>query len=90
MLPFLVECILPDFSSSVHTTPLFPTSGAIFFLSSNQGMQFLLSRKTDVTNLGSFVILNSLKLLFQQSSGDYTRFSASKEAGGVNLALLMI
>lgn len=55
MLSFLVEHILPDSSSSVCTTPLFPTLGAIFFLGSNQGMQFLLSRLTDVTNLGSFV-----------------------------------
>lgn len=86
MLSFLMEYILPDSSSSVCTTSLFPTSGAIFPLRSNQGMQFLLSRLTDATNLGSFVILNSLKLLFQQSSDDYTRFPASKDAAGVSLA----
>lgn len=32
MLSFLVKYILPDSSSSGCTTPLFPTSGAIFFL----------------------------------------------------------
>lgn len=86
MFSFPVEYILPDSSSSVCSTPLFSTSGAIFLLSSNQGRQFLLSRLTDITSFGVFIILNSLKLLFQQSSGDYTRFSASKEARGVSLA----
>lgn len=86
MLSFLVKYILPDSSSAVCTTPLFPTSDAIYLLSSNQRMQFLLSRLTDVTNLGSSVTLSSLKCLFQQSSGDHTRCSASKEAGGVGVA----
>lgn len=57
----------------------FPNLRCYFFLSSNWAMQFLLSRLTDVHNLGGFAVRNFLNLLFSQSD-HYIRVSAFKKA----------